>query len=78
MAAPRRFPDDAARMMLKDREPQASTRPKSPCVNVCVLDATGLCRGCLRSIEEIARWPTMSPQEQWDLMATLTERWKLR
>jgi predicted Fe-S protein YdhL (DUF1289 family) len=29
----------------------------SPCINVCRMDATtGLCVGCLRSLDEIAAW----------------------
>ncbi|MBP0588757.1 DUF1289 domain-containing protein [Paraburkholderia sp. LEh10] len=29
----------------------------SPCINVCRMDpATGLCDGCLRTIDEIANW----------------------
>src|SRR3984885_10858757 len=51
-------------------------RPPSPCINVCRLDAWGLCIGCLRSGEEICRWPTMSAQEQWRLLAELAERRK--
>jgi monothiol glutaredoxin len=51
-------------------------RPPSPCINVCRLDARGLCMGCLRSGEEIGRWLTMSAQEQWRLLAELAERRK--
>lgn len=30
---------------------------QSPCINVCRMDdATGLCRGCLRTLDEIAGW----------------------
>ena len=28
----------------------------SPCVNVCRLDAQGLCIGCRRTLDEIAEW----------------------
>jgi monothiol glutaredoxin len=51
-------------------------RPPSPCINVCRLGARGLCIGCLRSGAEIGRWPTMSAQEQWRLLAELAERRK--
>jgi len=35
----------------------------SPCINVCTLDeATGLCRGCARTLDEIARWSCLSEQ----------------
>jgi uncharacterized protein len=48
--------------------------PPSPCTKVCVLDADGLCRGCLRTGDEIARWMAMSPVEQRRLIETLDER----
>lgn len=32
----------------------------SPCVNVCRMDpASGLCAGCRRTLDEIARWSTL-------------------
>jgi predicted Fe-S protein YdhL (DUF1289 family) len=32
----------------------------SPCINVCRMDdATGLCAGCWRTLDEIAAWSTM-------------------
>jgi uncharacterized protein len=37
---------------------------ESPCINVCTLDHAGICIGCGRSIDEIARWSRMSPEEQ--------------
>jgi uncharacterized protein len=49
-------------------------RPPSPCINVCRLDAQGLCVGCLRSGAEIGRWLSMSATEQWQLLAELAER----
>jgi hypothetical protein len=52
-------------------------RPPSPCINVCSLDAQGLCVGCLRTGEEIGRWMSMSAAEQWRLIAQLAERRKL-
>jgi predicted Fe-S protein YdhL (DUF1289 family) len=47
------------------------TRPASPCVNVCVLDASRTCVGCRRTIDEIARWGSMSAAEQWQVVARL-------
>lgn len=36
--------------------------PKSPCINVCLLDAdTGWCLGCGRTAGEIAEWPKGEP-----------------
>jgi len=42
----------------------------SPCISVCRIDAaTGLCEGCYRTINEIARWSGASEEEKravWD------------
>jgi predicted Fe-S protein YdhL (DUF1289 family) len=41
----------------------------SPCVAICRMDdATGLCEGCLRSLDEIAAWSaldTPAKREVW-------------
>ena len=35
----------------------AATGPNSPCVSLCQMHAaTGWCRGCLRTLDEIAGW----------------------
>jgi predicted Fe-S protein YdhL (DUF1289 family) len=48
---------------------------ESPCVNICTLDASsGLCRGCGRTIDEIARWSTMEGTERGSIMAELPAR----
>ena len=44
------------------------TGPMSPCINICSLDEGGYCRGCHRSRDEIARWISMTPAEQWDVL----------
>ncbi|HJW53337.1 MAG TPA: DUF1289 domain-containing protein [Burkholderiaceae bacterium] len=45
----------------------------SPCVSICQMDpATGLCSGCLRTIDEIAGWSRYSDAEKhavWQLIA---------
>ena len=55
----------------------AAERPPSPCIKICVLDARGYCIGCLRTGDEIGRWMSMTPTEQWQLIAELGERRKL-
>jgi predicted Fe-S protein YdhL (DUF1289 family) len=36
---------------------EASARVPSPCISVCRIDeASGLCVGCLRTLDEIAAW----------------------
>jgi len=37
--------------------PEQQTPVPSPCINVCrMVPATGLCEGCLRTIDEIVAW----------------------
>ncbi len=39
--------------------------PPSPCVDVCVLDENGeYCLGCGRSLDEIAAWATLTPDQK--------------
>lgn len=40
----------------------------SPCIGVCELRADGLCAGCLRNVDEIACWSTLSDHARLDLM----------
>lgn len=40
----------------------------TPCIGVCELAADGLCNGCHRTIDEIARWSTLSDAERARLM----------
>lgn len=40
----------------------------SPCIGICSLDAQGLCEGCLRTVDEIARWSTMGDAERLRVM----------
>lgn len=47
----------------------------SPCVAVCVLDpGTGWCKGCYRTIGEIAGWLGMSEAERRAVVAALPGR----
>jgi predicted Fe-S protein YdhL (DUF1289 family) len=47
----------------------------SPCTGICELDpVSGLCRGCFRTLQEIAKWGGMSPTERRQVKATLVER----
>ncbi|MCZ0960337.1 DUF1289 domain-containing protein [Paracoccus benzoatiresistens] len=48
---------------------------ESPCIKVCVIDpASGLCTGCLRSLDEIAAWSRLSPDARRLIMAELPAR----
>ena len=45
----------------------------SPCISVCHMDeATGLCAGCLRTIDEIAAWSVLDDEQRrqvWEAIA---------
>ena len=49
--------------LLKSQKPILT-----PCIGICTLDAHGLCEGCRRSGDEIARWMYMSDSERARLM----------
>ncbi len=47
----------------------------SPCNKVCVMDPqSGYCRGCQRTLDEIARWSQMSEAEQRAVLEALAAR----
>ena len=49
--------------------------PDSPCVKVCVIHPeTGLCLGCGRSADEVARWSQMTPAQRREITAALPAR----
>ncbi|MEW6099315.1 MAG: DUF1289 domain-containing protein [Pseudomonadota bacterium] len=55
------------------RPPAVAVR--SPCVGVCRMDpATGWCEGCLRTIDEIASWSSLSDEDKRAVWVRLRER----
>lgn len=47
----------------------------TPCIDVCVVEpATGLCVGCGRTLDEIARWSDLEEAGRLSIMATLPAR----
>jgi predicted Fe-S protein YdhL (DUF1289 family) len=53
--------------------------PASPCINICRMnDASGLCDGCLRTIDEIAAWSTLDDEAKravWHAIDTRHASW---
>ncbi len=48
---------------------------ESPCIKICVVHPeTRLCTGCKRSIDEIARWSSMTADERADILDDLPDR----
>ena len=55
--------------------PAASATVPSPCVNVCKMDAaSGLCRGCRRTLDEIAAWSTLDDTARRAVWARIAQR----
>jgi predicted Fe-S protein YdhL (DUF1289 family) len=47
----------------------------TPCIHVCVIDRdTGLCLGCARTLDEIARWGALTEAERQRIVAELPGR----
>lgn len=50
---------------------------KSPCIKICQMDPVrGVCIGCCRSLDEIARWGGMSEAQRLEILDKLPERRK--
>lgn len=43
----------------------------SPCLQICELDDLGVCRGCARSLAEIACWSRLTDPEKSSILARL-------
>ncbi len=55
--------------------PAGGEAPASPCLGICLMDpTTRMCRGCLRTITEIAGWYDASPAEKQAILARLAAR----
>ncbi|GAA6207944.1 hypothetical protein NBRC116601_12370 [Cognatishimia sp. WU-CL00825] len=47
----------------------------SPCIQVCVVHPVErICTGCYRTIDEIAQWSKLSPEERADITSDLGAR----
>lgn len=47
----------------------------SPCINLCQLDQdSGCCRGCFRTLDEIAAWSRVSNDEKREIVAAAQRR----
>jgi len=61
--------------MLRQTMPAIETPIESPCLKICVMEpGSKLCRGCGRTIEEIAAWGTLPDGERRRIMAALPAR----
>jgi predicted Fe-S protein YdhL (DUF1289 family) len=46
----------------------------TPCIGVCVMDESGFCRGCARTLDEIGAWTALSPADRLAFMEELPAR----
>ena len=68
-------PADFAALARRADRVQRGADPVSPCVAVCRMDdASGLCAGCLRTLDEIAAWGVLSDDERRAVWGSLGER----
>jgi predicted Fe-S protein YdhL (DUF1289 family) len=56
-------------------KPEQQTPIPSPCINVCrMVPATGLCEGCMRTIDEIVAWGAASDDTKRAIWAEIRRR----
>ena len=54
---------------------EPSDEVASPCTGICRMNPdTGLCQGCLRTLDEIAAWSAMTAEEKRAALARLPGR----
>lgn len=62
-------------LFLVMAESRNSAQIMSPCRSVCKMsEQTGLCIGCLRTIDEIALWGQMSSAEREQVLRQIQQR----
>ena len=79
-AARRRDPIGMYKELLAARVPEALVSryaPPSPCISVCkIAPDTGLCYGCLRTLEEIGAWSTSGDADKRAVWGKIAARLK--
>jgi predicted Fe-S protein YdhL (DUF1289 family) len=67
-----------ATVSIADRARQARAvgeNVPSPCISVCKMDAQRVyCQGCLRTIDEIRAWSTMSDTDKRTVWSRIEQR----
>ena len=67
---------------LADKAAQVQRQERhlpSPCISVCTMDITGgLCRGCLRTLDEIAGWSRLDDEGKRVVWARIEQRARLQ
>lgn len=59
-------------VVVQDVEGDASVA--SPCIDVCELDAHGVCLGCFRHSDEIMAWPSLDNAGKQSVLSRVERR----
>lgn len=60
---------------LQAMAPELQTPVPSPCINICkMVPETGLCQGCMRTIDEIRAWRNASEDDKRAIWAEIRRR----
>lgn len=54
------------------------TEVNSPCVRNCCLDQNDVCLGCLRTLNEIKDWMTLSDHQKREVLDRCQQRKKVK
>ncbi len=55
--------------------PATGTAVPSPCISICAMDqVTGVCTGCLRTLDEIAVWSVLDDDEKRAVWTSIDTR----
>ncbi len=55
--------------------PATGAAVPSPCISICAIeDVTGLCSGCLRTLDEIAVWSMLDDAEKRAVLTSIDAR----
>ncbi|UCE30871.1 MAG: DUF1289 domain-containing protein [Burkholderiales bacterium] len=69
------FDSPRVRGVQSDADPAAPRRWPSPCISVCRIDdGSGLCVGCMRTLDEIANWARMSERQKGAVWGAIQAR----
>lgn len=67
--------DREALLALAELAHDAAHLAPSPCISVCRMDeGEGLCRGCLRTIDEIVAWGRLSEADKRRVWREIVQR----
>jgi predicted Fe-S protein YdhL (DUF1289 family) len=60
--------------MTDPAAPTLSSKPVSPCVQVCVLDDDQVCIGCGRTVDDVIAWTRLTDAQKWLVLEQSAQR----